>query len=397
MENKNPNREHELDKGIELIKKMKFEEAIEIFDKYLEIDSVNLDAWYYKATTLHNLNQYKEEILCYDKIIEIEPNEAAWYNKGFALGFLRRYEEAIECFKKVLELNPDDEEAWLNQGLAFYNLQKYEQALACYTKITDLNPEHKEAWYRKGMTAGALGKFEEAIRYHEKALKIDPNFINALFAKGMALELLRKHSKAIVCYDKTIDIDPMFIHAWYRKGIALVSLRDYKEAIKCMEAALEIDPYFEEARHQIDTIIGFLESSQERIPRVITRDEVEKEINEIEGNFFENPEEIIRNCENALKKNPKDKVEWLCKGRALYELKEFEEALKCFEKALEIDPSFKESRVQKQIIEKGKKEGLQMIQLDLSKIEETDEGFIYEDKEGKLWKLHFDKSDENKE
>ncbi len=397
MENKNPNREHEVDKGIELIKKQKFEEAIEIFDKYLEIDPVNLDAWYFKATALHNLNQFEDEILCYDKIMEIEPSTAAWYNKGFALGILGKYEEAIECYKKVLELNPEDAEAWLNQGLAFYNLQKFEETLECYTKITDLYPEHKEAWYRKGMTAGVLKRFEEAIRYHEKALEVDPNFINALFSKGMVLEMLGKHSEAIIYYDKTLEIDSTFIHAWYRKGIALVGLGDYEEAIKCMKAALEIDPYFEEARHQIDTIKGFLESPQERIPRVIMRDDVEKEINEIEGNFFENPEEIIRTCENALKKNPKDKVEWLCKGRALYELKEFEEALKCFEKALEIDPSFKEARVQKQIIEKGKKEGLQMIQLDLSRIEETDEGFIYEDKEGKLWKLHFDKSDENKE
>jgi len=88
---------------------------------------------------------------------------------------------------------------------------------------------------------------------------------------------------------------------------------------------------------------------------------------------------------------------WYRKGIALLGLGEHEEAIKCMDAALEIDPSFKIARVQKQIMEKGEKEELQEIQLDFSRIEETDEGFIYEDKEGKLWKLHFDKSDENEE
>lgn len=54
MEDKNPNRNHKLNQGIELLKKLKFEEAIECFDKYLEIDPINLDTWYFRATALHN-------------------------------------------------------------------------------------------------------------------------------------------------------------------------------------------------------------------------------------------------------------------------------------------------------------------------------------------------------
>ena len=66
----------ELEKGFELIKNLKFEQALEIFDKVLEKKPVNLKAWYFKASALHNLKKFEDELLCYDKMMEIEPSEA---------------------------------------------------------------------------------------------------------------------------------------------------------------------------------------------------------------------------------------------------------------------------------------------------------------------------------
>ena len=45
------------------------------------------------------------------------------------------------------------------------------------------------------------------------------------------------------------------------------------------------------------------------------------------------------------------------------------------------------------LLEKDRPDGAQMIELDLSRIEETEDGLIYEDEKGKLWKLLFDEDD----
>lgn len=393
MDNKNIDYEDELNKGFELLKDLKFEQALEIFDKILETDSVNLDAWYFKATTYRNLKQYENELLCYDKIIKIDPDEAAWYNKGVALSSLGRFTDAIECYEEVLKINPNDSDALLNQGIAFHSLSMFQEALACYIKLTEISPKDKEGWFRRGMTTGALGNYEEALKYHEKALELDPDYTNALFGKGMTLEILQKPNKAIEYYEKTLKKLPLHVHAWYRKGIALISLTNYKEALKCMEKIIEIEPTFEDAKVQISKINRLLENPTEKDHQKDTTNgpNIQKRVS------FSNPEKVIRNCEIALKENPKDKFEWLIKGKALADLNRYEEALNCFNKSLEIDGLFKEAMIQKQLIENGNPEGVQLIQLDFSRIEETDEGFIYEDKEGKLWKLHFDKNDENNE
>ena len=47
---------------------------------------------------MYNLNKYEEAIECYNKAIQINPNYSeAFYSKGSALDDLKKYEEAIEC------------------------------------------------------------------------------------------------------------------------------------------------------------------------------------------------------------------------------------------------------------------------------------------------------------
>lgn len=62
-------------------------------------------AWADKGQALYELGQYAEAVKCYDKAIEINPNNAnAWKNKGLALYKSGHHAEAAECFKKAEEL-----------------------------------------------------------------------------------------------------------------------------------------------------------------------------------------------------------------------------------------------------------------------------------------------------
>ena len=148
----------------------------------------------------------------------------------------------------------------------------------------------------------------------------------------------------IKCYDNTLDMNPEHKEAWFRKGMAIGILGDIEAAIKCHEKALEIDPHFEEARHQKEIMVRFLENSKEKVPKLTSKDRSGPDSMQIKRHYFEKPEEIIKNCEKALLKDPKDKFEWLIKGRALLELNNYEESIKCYDKALDIDPYFEEAK-----------------------------------------------------
>ena len=55
---------------------------------------------------LIDLGKYDEAIQCYDKAIEIDANYAdAWNNKGNALDNLGKYDEAIQCYDSAIEID----------------------------------------------------------------------------------------------------------------------------------------------------------------------------------------------------------------------------------------------------------------------------------------------------
>ena len=57
-------------------------------------------------------------IACYDKAIEVNPENAdAYNNKGLSLYLLRSYNEAIACYDKAIEVNPENADAHYNKGL----------------------------------------------------------------------------------------------------------------------------------------------------------------------------------------------------------------------------------------------------------------------------------------
>jgi tetratricopeptide (TPR) repeat protein len=72
--------------------------------------------WLIKGLSLDINGKYKEAIECYDKALEINPESAdALNNKGAALDDIGKYEEAIECYEKALKLNPQHSDALYNK------------------------------------------------------------------------------------------------------------------------------------------------------------------------------------------------------------------------------------------------------------------------------------------
>ena len=154
--------------------------------------------------------KYEKAIGCYDKALEINPNDAeAWNNKGYVLDELGRYEEAIECYDKALDINQNFAEAWNNIGVVLCSLGKYEEAIECYDKALKINPNNAKAWNNKGNALNKLGRYKEAVESKGKAA-----FLLCLEGRtDFAFEIFKE------VYDKRLNIP-----ICYECGVALASL-----------------------------------------------------------------------------------------------------------------------------------------------------------------------------
>ena len=229
-------------KGIALDELGKYKEAVQCFDKAIEVKPDYVYAYNNKGIALENLGKYEDAIQCFDKAIEIKPDFVyVHYNKGSALDELGKYEEAMQCFDKAIGLKPDDVNAYNNKGIVLENIGKYEEAIECFDKVIELKPDDVNAHYNKGSALENIGKYEEAIQCFDKVIELKPDDINAYNNKGIVLDELDKYEEAIQCYDKAINIDNNFAYAYHNKGYALYNLGKYEEAIQYYDKAIDLE------------------------------------------------------------------------------------------------------------------------------------------------------------
>jgi len=165
-----------LRKGTALFNFGRYAEAMECYDKAVEMDSGSSDAWYCKGITLNRLSKHEEAVVSFDRAVKINPRDKlSWYNMGYALTKLGRHEEAKQCFDRVLEVDPIDADAWYSKGHNLAMLGRYLEAMQCYDKTLTISPRYAYAWAGKGVILHQLGKRKEAMNCFRKALEIDPN------------------------------------------------------------------------------------------------------------------------------------------------------------------------------------------------------------------------------
>lgn len=136
------------------------------------------------AKTLSFIDKNEDAIQIYDKAIELNPGVTdAWYGKGIVLNSLGNHEDAIQAYDRVIIINPLDADAWHSKGIALFEMGKYEDAINCYDKI--IFPSHlriqggkrskeilSQTWYQKGNALKALGNESEAKAAFDKAKEL---------------------------------------------------------------------------------------------------------------------------------------------------------------------------------------------------------------------------------
>jgi tetratricopeptide (TPR) repeat protein len=130
-------------KGMDRVRRMQYQEALEIFDKVLSMNSQLPEAWNNKGVALFNLGRMSEALDAYDKALALDPQYLeALRNKGFVLKRAGRLEEALICYNAVLEAGGDvlDLES---KAEVLARLGRLKEALDCLMQAVAIKPNER--------------------------------------------------------------------------------------------------------------------------------------------------------------------------------------------------------------------------------------------------------------
>ena len=212
--------QEEVNKGVELFKINKFDEATKIFDllkekndtkiislfflgliqtkkknpklakenffQILKIDqdhedtNLSLGLLYLEEKDFNNALIYLKKVLIIN-----EKNFNAIYHLGLVQFYLRKLDESLDFFNKCIEVNKDHFQSYLMLGHIYLRKKEFDKAVNNYKKVLDLNPQRERTKFNLSWCYFALLKFEQAFEYYEfRKEKMIP--------KGRYLEVINK-------------------------------------------------------------------------------------------------------------------------------------------------------------------------------------------------------------
>ncbi len=245
--------------GYNSLFQVKYEDALEHFERAIAEDPKNEEAWILKGYCLDELGRYDEAIEAYDEAIMLKTDyHEAHYNKGVVLGRLGRYDEAIEAYDEAIRLKPDYYDTHNNKGNALAKLGLYDESIEAYDEAIRIKPDYQAAHNNKGNALDELDRYDEAIEAYDEAIRYKPddhevhnNKAGTFLRWGATLtgeearekfELAKKSAKKTIEYSKGKEGHYNLACAQARLGEldeALESLTKYKDN----EEVITADPW----------------------------------------------------------------------------------------------------------------------------------------------------------
>ena len=196
-----------------------------------------------------------EAINCWQKAVELQPDLLTAYQSLASLFHrLREFRKAIDCYLKILEIQPNSLEAYENLGLCFYAMNYLEEARACCQLSLKIQPDYAPAWGNWGIILLKQGRLAEAIAHLKTAIQKQPNFTQTYLQFS---QNIISHANLFTALQNQQDAE-----IYLELGKLLIANKSFQLVVKnqildvghlCLQKAREVKPDLGE---EIDSILN---------------------------------------------------------------------------------------------------------------------------------------------
>ncbi len=156
------------------------------------------------GTTLRGRGRFEEALEAFEKAVQLKPDVALlWKFRGNVLVDLNWPDQAVASFRHALALDPRDWDAAYNSGALLFQLERLDEAVAFFDLCDRLQPNHAPTLQKRALALHRLGRFEEALADDERAHALDPTNADICNHIGNVLQSLGRSQEALSWFART--------------------------------------------------------------------------------------------------------------------------------------------------------------------------------------------------
>jgi tetratricopeptide (TPR) repeat protein len=250
------------DRGIELAKQGKHEQALKEFNKASKLDPTMVEPYLQRSVLYRQETDLDSALANLNKLIKIDPKCArAYVMRAEIYKDFRQFDEAVKdlttaimadpskavqnycsrgCvyqeglndsanaekdFKDAIALKPNDGVLHFNLARLYRSAGKNDQALVEYDKAESLAPKNEKIYLElAAFYEDKLAQPVRAMLEYDKLIKEVPQSYEGYFRRAIIRLALNKNEQAIADLDETIRLNPKYASAYKARAQALRSV-----------------------------------------------------------------------------------------------------------------------------------------------------------------------------
>jgi tetratricopeptide (TPR) repeat protein len=233
------------DRGVAKWRLNQTKEAIEDFNKSIQLSPENGTVYNNRGNALMDLGHPDEAMKDFDRAIALSPNYGpAYNNRGNAHVALGQYNRAFQDFRKAAELMPRSAVPFNGRGTAHEELKRYHAAVRDLSRAISLNSKYTAAYRHRAEAYLALGMYREAVADATQVFTLEPDLSDPdlLLLRARANVGDKKFNAAVDDFNKVIEAKPDLVDAYIERGMVFTQVRRFDDAIGDFNRAIELDP-----------------------------------------------------------------------------------------------------------------------------------------------------------
>lgn len=187
--------------------------AMADLDKAISNNALSINTYLLHAEINTKLRKWEEALKDMDNAIKLQPREQDLYvNRAFVRYNLDDFFGAMSDYNYAIELNPDNESALFNRALLRYEVKDLNRAAADLMQVLRLNPENFHARFNLGLVNLQRKKPREAIVQFSEILKRYPRYHNGYYALAEAYRDAGDMRTAMAMANRGDDLVRQYVH-----------------------------------------------------------------------------------------------------------------------------------------------------------------------------------------